>query len=255
MSGLADSELLEPSETLAPSSSDAVVPPPPPPPPPVRPGITTKPILQYLKDRVRQSYVDEALWTDADVLSVFNDAYQDVCEQSQCLQVLLAIPVTADTAEYALPDDFDQLITIVANGSQMAPIALSESLLDNSVFGYYLYGKPGSMTFGVSPTPQQGSSDQVMILYSASPTLFVSLDDDFDERFPVEYSDLLVHYARWRVQMMSGGAERIQNASTDRAIYDKRLIALRRTATTVGSNIAPGHFVHVSDTRRITNAR
>ncbi len=216
--------------------------------------IVTQPVLSYLKERLRQSYVDEALWTDDDILKIFNDAYQDVCEASQCLQALYTLPITAGTAEYSLPSDFDQLVVVCANGSQMAPIALSESLLPDSVFGYYLYGKPGSMTFGVSPTPNQDSSAQVMILYSATPVLLTDFSVDFDARFPVEYSDLLVHYTRWRVQMTSGGAERIQNASLDRQIYDARIKALRRTATTVGSNIMPGHFVHVSDTRRITGA-
>ena len=217
-------------------------------------SITPQPVLQYLKDRLRRSYVDEALWSDDDILTEFNDAYQDVCEQSQCLQTLFTLTLVADQAEYLLPADFDQLILVVANGSQMAPIALSESLDSVQKFGYYLYGKPGAMTIGLSPTPVD-TANLVMILYSASPTPFASLDDSFDARYPIEFSDLLVHYARWRVQMTSGGAERIQNASTDRAIYDKRLIALRRTATTVGSNIMPGHFTHVSDTRRFTGAR
>ena len=210
--------------------------------------ITAQPVLRYLKDRLRQSYVDDALWSDADVLTLLNDAYQDACEASQCLQSFYTVPIVSGTAEYALPDDFDQLVLVVSNGAQLAPVALSESL-STTQSGYYLYGKPGTMTLGLAPTPSDDSADRVLVLYSASPTLLTDFDATFDARFPVEFADMLVHYARWRVQMTSGGAERIQNAGIDRSLYDQRVKQLRRTATTVGSNIMPGHFTHVSDRR------
>jgi len=222
--------------------------------------LVPQPILVHLKDRLRANYVDEALWSDDDILSIFNDAYQDVCEQSQCLQSLTNIMMVANQPEYTLPADFDQLISVVAGGAQLLPMPLSASLMnwiqDGLIQGYYLYGKPGAMRIGVIPAPIEDDASLVMILYSASPTLFTDYGDSFDARYPVEFSDLLVHYARWRVQMMSGGAERIQNATTDRGIYDKRVIELRRTATTVGSQIAPAQMVHVSDRRRVLgNAR
>lgn len=222
--------------------------------------LVTQPILLHLKDRLRANYVDEALWTDDDILSIFNDAYQDVCEQSQCLQNLLTLSLVAGTAEYALPADFDQLILVVGGGSQLQPMSVTESLLpwipDGFANSYYLYGKPGAMTLGVIPTPIEDGTTALMILYSATPAPFTTFGDDLDPRYPIEFSDLLVHYARWRVQMTSGGAERITNATTDRGIYDKRLIELRRTTNTVGSGVAPSQMTHVSDRRKVLgNAR
>jgi hypothetical protein len=223
-------------------------------------SLTPQPILLHLKDRLRANYVDDALWSDEDILSIFNDAYQDVCEQSQCLQSFMTLSLVAHQSEYSLPSDFDQLLLVVAGGSQLQPMPLSESLLpwisDGLLSGYYLFGKPGAMTIGVIPAPIEDDTTMVQILYSASPTLFTTFGDGLDSRYPIEFADLLVHYARWRVQMMSGGAERIQNATTDRGIYDKRVIELRRTANTVGSSVAPSQMTHVSDRRRVLgNAR
>jgi hypothetical protein len=223
-------------------------------------SITPQPILLHLKDRLRQNYVDEALWTDDDILSIFNDAYEDVCDQSQCLQAFTSITVVAGQSEYTLPADFGQLILVVAGGAQLQPISLSESMLnwipDGLEFGYYLFGPPQSMTLGLVPAPIEDAGVVTSILYSALPTPFSSFGDSLDPRFPVEFSDLLVHYARWRVQLMSGGAERIQNAQTDRGIYDKRVTELRRTANTVGSSVAPSQMTHVSDRRKVLgNAR
>ena len=219
-----------------------------------------QPILLHLKDRLRANYVDTALWTDDDILKIFNDAYQDVCEQSQCLQSFSTLSLAAGQGEYDLPADFDQMLLVVAGGSQLVPISVTESLLpwipDGFANSYYIYGPPGAMKLGITPTPIQDGETSVLLLYAATPTLFTDYGSDFDIRFPVEFSDTLVHYARWRVQMMSGGAERITNATTDRGIYDKRIQELRRTANTVGSSVAPSQMTHVSDRRKVLgNAR
>ncbi len=223
-------------------------------------SITPQPILLHLKDRLRQNYVDEALYSDDDILSIFNDAYEDICEQSQCLQGFYALNLVNAQTEYTLPADFGQLLLVVAGGAQLQPVSLSESLLnwipDGLEWGYYLFGPPRATTFGIIPAPIQDSQTAVQILYAAYPAPFASFGDSLDARFPVEYSDLFVHYTRWRVQMLSGGAERIQNATTDRGIYDKRVQELRRTANTVGSTIAPSQMTHVSDRRKVMgNAR
>lgn len=223
-------------------------------------SIAPQPILLHLKDRLRQNYVDEALWSDDDILAIFNDAYEDICDQSQCLQVFYDLPIVADQTEYSLPADFGQLLLVCAGGAQCQPISLSESMLnwipDGLQFGYYLFGPPNAMTLGLIPTPIEDASTTVKLLYSALPTSFSTFGDSLDPRFPVEFSDLFVHYARWRVQLMSGGAERIQNATTDRGIYDKRVTELRRTANTVGSTVAPSQMTHASDRRKVLgNAR
>ncbi len=219
-----------------------------------------QPILLHLKDRLRLNYVDEALWSDDDILQIFNDAYEDSCDQSQCLQAFYNVPLTMNTTEYSLPADFGQLLLVVGGGTQMLPVSLSEAFIshvsDGLEFGYYIFGPPQNMTFGVIPAPREDGVTNVQILYSAMPTPFASYGDALDPRFPIEFSDVFVHYARWRVQLMSGGAERIQNATTDRGIYDKRVQELRRTANTVGSTIAPSQMTHVSDRRKVMgNAR
>jgi len=191
-------------------------------------AITPQPILVYLLARLRQSYVDPALYSDADVLSFLNDAYRDACEESGILHTLVAITPVAGQVEYALPADFSSVNSIAAGGQLLEPQPLGEALAARVVNGvisaYYIYDG----FIGLLPTPTDNAA-AVMMHYSAEPTPFTDYGSDLDPRFPVEYADLLIHHVRWRTQLISGGAERIQQAGLDKGIYDKRVTELRKS--------------------------
>jgi len=217
--------------------------------------LTPQPILRHLLDRLRVNYVDSALYTDDDVLTMLNDAYLDACESTMILRTFTTVTLLANQKEYDLPTDFSQLICAIASGSQLDPISFQEALLDFGSApavssGYYTY----SGKIGVIPTPSAATTGTLMLLYAARPTPFSSYDDGLDARFPIEFADLLLHWVRWRVQIISGGAERVAAASTDRSLYDNRLREMRRTAETV-TRIEPAQFGHVQTRRRSLNAR
>lgn len=195
-------------------------------------AFSSSPILLALKNRLRVTYVSDAAFTDDDVLSMLNDAYLDVCQSTQILKTLTTITPVVDTQEYALPADFDEAIYVVTAGRQLQPMpidtALQDFVPDGFVDGYYLYGS----LFGLVPVPTTVSS-VVYLLYSATPTPLTDYGQALDPRFPPEFSDVLLHWVRWRAQIMVGGAERIPTAQLDRQIYDARIKELRRVADSI----------------------
>lgn len=210
--------------------------------------LTPRPILRHLKDRLRQNYVDDAQYDDAEVLALLNDAYRDACEQSRCLETLATFTLISGQVEYALPADYSSTLAVYANGIELESIPLagafsSVAATGNNVGGYYLY----ATTIGFWITAAMTST--VKMIYAAYPAALASFDSTLDSRFPEEFADILVHYVRWRVQMLSGGAERITQARWDRQLYDLRIKELRRR-----NNIAAGtgnfRIGHVGDRRR-----
>lgn len=210
--------------------------------------LTPRPILRHLKDRLRQNYVDDALYDDAEVLDLLNDAYRDACEQSRCLETLYTFTLVSGQVEYSLPADYSSTLAIYANGIELESIPLagafsSVAATGNNVGGYYIYG--ANIGFWIT----SAMTSAVKLLYAAYPAPLANFDSTLDPRFPEEFADILVHYVRWRVQMLSGGAERITQARWDRALYDQRIKELRRR-----NNIAAGtggfRIGHVADRRR-----
>lgn len=199
--------------------------------------LITKTLLRHLRDRLRANYVDEGLYDDNDLLALLSDAYRDACEQSRCLQALHDFTLTGGTAEYDVPADFSQAIQCWSGGILLEPSTLARAFMFGATssvpFAYYQYGTK----IGLSPTPAGGET--VTMLYAQRPSVFNTYDDELDRRFPEEYSDLLVHYVRWRVQMLSGGAERIAQARFDRNTYDFRVDQLRRYSQMIDGTTQP----------------
>lgn len=204
--------------------------------------------LIFVRNRLRAGLVDPARYTDSDLLNLVNEAYLDACEQTLCLQSLHTITTVAEQAEYALPADFSALIRVVSAGQELSLLPLQDSLqgLTNLQPSYYLYGSK----IGLVPTPTVNSSGEALLLYAAAPPLLTSFEDDLDGRFPSEFSDVLVHYVRWRTQLLSGGAERLASASADRGTYDLRIKQLRRRYESVVQTGAP-YVRHISDRRQV----
>lgn len=189
------------------------------------PAVLTKSILEFVKDRLRANYVDDSLYDDDELLAFLNDAYRDACEQSRCLVALYDFTLADATQEYDLPADFAAAINCWAGGVELENLTLSRALTYGGgaafPFAYYTYGTK----IGFAPVPS--SATAVTMLYAQLPTPLATYDDTLDERFGEEYADILVHYVRWRVQMTSGGAERIGQARYDRNTYDFRVSQLR----------------------------
>jgi hypothetical protein len=198
--------------------------------------------LNYVLSRLRQNYVPVELVNDEDVLVLINDAYQEACERSLCLRAYQEIPLTDDTASYALPADFSQMLWVFANGSELQPQPFHQ-MTNQPPHGYTILGGEITINPVVDPVPGLAA-----IVYAATPTRFTTYDSDFDERFPIEFSDLLVHHVRWRINMMSGGAEKIQLAEIDKALFDQRVTMLRRT-TDVVERVGPPVVSTVADRR------
>lgn len=194
-----------------------------------------------LRDRLRVNYVSDTLYDDGDVLEMLNDAYLYACVESQCLRNLVEIPLLVGQQEYDLPVEYSQTIAVVSAGHQLQPVPMAEALLTQST-GYYTY----STRIGVMPSPATAGS--LWLLYAARPAPLLTLTDPLDQRFPVEYADVLYHWVKWRTQLMSGGAERIQSATLDRSIYDTRVGELRQSGDTI-EMLAPSMLGHVGARR------
>lgn len=199
--------------------------------------------LGYVLDRLRLNYVPDTLYSDEEVLVFLNDAYLEACEHARCLVDVHAITTTPGVSTYPLPSDFGELIYVCANGAQLRPLAYSDALTMSEAGYYLLAGRIGLVL------PQRGETGAAMILYAAKPLPLATYESSFDARFPIEFSDVLVYYVRWRVNMLSGGAERIRMAQIDRTLFDNRVKDLRRT-TNVVTSIGPPRLAHAQRRRR-----
>jgi hypothetical protein len=198
--------------------------------------------LNYVLSRLRQNYVPVELVNDEDVLVLINDAYQEACERSLCLRAYHEIPLLDDQASYPLPVDFSQMLWVFANGSELQPQPFHQ-MTNQPAHGYTILGHEITINPVVDPTPGLAA-----IVYAATPTRFTTYDSDLDERFPIEFSDVLVHHVRWRINMMAGGAEKIQLAEIDKGLFDQRVTMLRRT-TDVVERVGPPVVSTVADRR------
>jgi hypothetical protein len=198
------------------------------------------------------NYVPPTLYDDATILVMLNDAYLEACERTHCLKALATITLVADQQEYDLPADCSAIDSVVAAGVPLFAVPLSGALRDQPTLstpsvGYYTYGSK----IGFFPAPVQiDTALSTMISYSARPAPFLTYDDGFDVRFPVEYADILLHYVVWRVQSMSGGAESLRNAQINRNLNDNRMKELRRSVNNVGM-LQPSQLPHVGDNRQL----
>lgn len=209
-------------------------------------SLTPSDILVSLKARLAVNYVDDALFTDDDTLQLLSDAYIDACEESLCLRTLYTLTPVAGQAAYALPN-VSQVLAVVSGGQRLEPLGLDSSFQDFAVNGtevgfYVLNG-----TVGLIPTPTEATGP-TLVLYAESPSAFSTYGDALDPRFPVEYADLLVHFVRWRVQMLAGGAERLGAAQGDRALYDARVKELRRSCEAITTEMTH-QLLHAQDDR------
>jgi hypothetical protein len=186
--------------------------------------ITPQPILMHLRDRLRANYVDSSLYDDGDLLSLLSDAYIEACERAAVLEQLATITVTPLTAtEYALPADHSQTQLVYLDGVALDQASLQASIGPITADAYYEYATTIGFTL-VNTTDARTAR----LLYCARPAAFATWADDLDPRFPIEFADMLVHHVRWRVQMLSGGAERIGQALGDRDVFQTRVGELRQ---------------------------
>jgi hypothetical protein len=209
--------------------------------------ISPQPPLLYLQDRLRKRLVEKALVDDAALLEFLSDAYVDACEQSRCL-LTLATLVLSTAQEYALPADWSETRAVVAGGVAIQQVGAHDSIADRGVGApvvRYQYGR----TIGFSPVPTGGSA---LLLYAATPSRFSTWQDTLDPRFPAEYTYVLLHYVRWRVLAMAGGAQRIGLSNYERSLYDQGVDRLRRSVPLVDST-QPQRVRHISEL--VINAR
>jgi hypothetical protein len=211
--------------------------------------ITVQPILRHLLDRMKANYVPPELYTDADILVMLNDGYLEACERTGCLRALTTITLVSSQQEYPLPADFSQMDFVASGGRELFAVSISEALINRQTSAspiagaYYLY----SGAIGFIPTPSQDTSGaSTMIAYCAKPSPLLTYDDGLDARYPIEFADILLHYVVWRVESMSGGAESLRNAQTNRGLCDNRLKDLQRTIERVES-LQPRRLSHVAD--------
>jgi hypothetical protein len=198
---------------------------------------------------MKANYVPPELYTDADILVLLNDGYLEACERTRCLKAMTTITLVADQQEYPLPADYSQMDFVCSSGRERFSISVSEALVADQTGnpgagGYYLYA--GKIGFTPTPTQNTVPTGGTMIAYSAKPSPLLTLDDGLDARYPIEFADVLLHYVVWRVESMSGGAESLRNAQTNRGLCDNRTRDLRRTVDRVES-LQPSRLSHVSE--------
>jgi hypothetical protein len=202
--------------------------------------VTAQPILLYLQKRLRARLVESELVNDPDLLGFLSDAYVDACEQSRCLVALTTLTLTT-AQEYDLPADWSETIAVAANGAPIAQVGLRDSQADRGS-GAPLVRYTYARKIGFSPVPTGGSA---LLLYAQTPPRFASWQDTLDARFPLEYAYLLVHYVRWRVAAMNGGAQHISLANFERAMYDQGINRLRQ-AVLVTDSTGPARVRHIN---------
>lgn len=185
--------------------------------------VTPQPPLRALLTFLRTCIVEEELFSDDDILVLFNRGYREAVERALSLQKVASVTLVEGVAEYSLPADHYKTLLVYADGWPLDRLP-GRYALENLSFGYYEYGT----TIGLAPLPV-GNAD-AWIMYAASPPELATLDSVPDASFPPEFYWLLWHYVRWRRVFLHGGSQRIGQANWERQQYDNGVLRLRRQA-------------------------
>ena len=180
--------------------------------------------FRYYADRLRETLAEPELVTDSDLLVLLNEAYKRLCEHSGCLPTITPVTLVPGQSEYSLPADWYETRSVSVAGELIDQISLFKSLTgygQGVPIAYYSYGQ----TIGFAPRPNTAGT--VQLLYHATPSLVAGYDDDLDARLLPEYRYGIVHYVRWRLLQMDGGAQGITKADYERSLYDDCVRRLR----------------------------
>ena len=186
---------------------------------------TARPTLRYYQDRLRQSIAEPELVSDSDMLTFLSDGYKRLCERSGCLVNVATISLTQGTIEYALPTDIYRIRMLAVAGMPIDEISLRNSLADYGSgvpVAYYTYGS----TIGFAPNPSADIATATL-LYEATPTAPTGYDSDLDPRCLPEYRYGILHWVRWRLTQIDGGAQGITKANYERALFEDAVTRLR----------------------------
>jgi hypothetical protein len=192
--------------------------------------LAARPWFRYYADRLRTSLVEPELVSDSDLLRLLNEGYARLCEQSGCLEQLVTIPTAIGVHEYSLPSDWYQTLLVTSGGVALDLLPQRQAYLDYGVgtpLVYYQYGTK----LGVQPAPSAVGA--LSLLYTATPAPVSGYDSDLDPRLPPEYRYGIIHYVRWRILQLDGGAQGIRKADYDRSLFDDCAARLRNAIRTV----------------------
>jgi hypothetical protein len=197
-------------------------------------GFTTRPTLRYYQDRLRATIAEPELVSDADLLTFLQDGYARLCERSGCIVNLSTITMIPSQSEYTLPSDHYQTLMIASAGTLLNLVPLRNSLIDYGVgvpSAWYSY----SDKIGVIPQPVQPGT--ISILYEATPDTPSGYDESLDPRCLPEYRYGIVHWVRWRLTQLDGGAQGINKAGYERALFEDAVVRLRAATHSL---VSPG---------------
>jgi len=210
-------------------------------------NLTARPTLRYYADRLRTTLAEPELVGESDLLTFLSDGYKRLCERSGCLLGTTTVTLTSGVAEADLPEDHYRTRLVALGGVRLDELSLRNSLASYGAgvpLAYYQYaGK-----IGFAPTPNT-STNHVTLLYSASPPPVQGYDDDLDPRLPPEYRYGIVHWVRWRITQIDGGAQGISRANYERALFEDCVGKIRRQLGTVAS-VTPGRMRSVVEAGR-----
>lgn len=188
--------------------------------------------LEHLRQRLRVRIVEQEFFSDAALLELFSDAYQEAIERSRILRSLSAITLTG-ADDYALPASHYATLRAYQGGVPLDVISANEALLGFSV-GYWESGA----RIGFVPN----EAGTVYLLYARSPSRFATFEDTPDRSFGPEFYHLLWHYARWRWFAQAKGAGYITQANWERDQFEFGIVQLKRRARFI-DNATPSRFV------------
>lgn len=182
------------------------------------------PPVRFLLNRLKQSFADPTLFSDADLLGFINDGYNALVEQSRYLRVLTTISLIDGQQEYSLPALCCEVLRIYISGERQVPVPLDVAATGIDGPYYYEYKR----VIGFTNAPTDGTA---YLLYASRPT---PLTLDATPIIPPEYYHLLRHYAAWRCILLQRGAEGVEKpymgtprAQMQRAIFDQGIHQLR----------------------------
>lgn len=190
--------------------------------------ITLTPTLpiRFTLARLKQSFADPTLFSDADLLAFINEGYVTLVEQSRYLKIVQTISLIDGQQEYTLPPLCCEVLRVYIAGEEQIPIALDVAQTD--LGGNYYYQLDRAIGFTQVPTGTEGTA---VMWYASRPT---PLGLDSIPIIPPEFYYLLRHYAAWRCILLQRGAEGVlkpylgsPRAQMQRAIFDAGIHALR----------------------------
>lgn len=183
--------------------------------------LTTSSPLRFQINRLRIGYMADAdLWSDDDLLAILNEAQIAIVNPLRYLRTLTQIPLSTGQMEYGLSPNTIRVYRVYVDGVRLEPVP--DTLVGQAAWGYYQVGS----TIGFSRIPDDSVSAWVYAAEQPTPML---IDDT--PVIPPECYYLLRHYAAWKILLLQGGAQRIGQAQTQKALFDAGVKRLRQEMT------------------------